>query len=274
MQPPAIDPQWLAALRASAEQPPRRARVPLLLGPHLIGSVEPDFLDRIADLASSHIAKVLQSEESVTGPVWRVLGEGTAALRGVAQALRDTGAGNVVQQWRDEQLAVWSAQEEQVATVERGVVRPLGIATRAVHLVGRSNDGRFWVQQRALDKPNDPGLWDTLMGGMVSAADTTPTALARETWEEAGLRLESLQGLVRGGRVALNKPSDSHSAGYVTEQIDWFVATVPDNVQPFNRDGEVAQFALLTARELLAKLHRIEFPTEAALILVAALQAI
>jgi len=28
----------------------------------------------------------------------------------------------------------------------------------------------IWVQQRALDKANDPGLWDTLMGGMVSAA--------------------------------------------------------------------------------------------------------
>ena len=273
MQSPAIDPHWLAALRAGADQPPRRARIPLLLGAHRIGSVEPDFLDQIAGLAGSYIAKVLQSEEPGAWPAWRLTGDGTSALCSVAQALRDAGAGNVVQQWRDEQLAVWSAQNEQLATVERGVVRPLGIATRAVHLVGRTRDGRVWVQQRALDKPNDPGLWDTLMGGMVSAADTTQTALARETWEEAGLRLESLRGLMRGGRVALNKPSDSHGAGYVVEQIDWFVATVPDEVQPFNRDGEVAQFLLLTERELLARLHRDEFTTEAALILVAALQA-
>jgi 8-oxo-dGTP pyrophosphatase MutT (NUDIX family) len=273
MRPPAIDPQWLAALRASAEQPPRRARVPLLLGAHRIGSVEPDFFAPIAGPAASLVPELLQFEDADAGPMWRILGEGTAALQRIAQSLRAAGAGNVVQQWRDEQLAVWSAQEEQLATVERGVVRPLGIATRAVHLVGRTRDGRFWVQQRAQDKPNDPGLWDTLMGGMVSAADTTQTALARETWEEAGLRLELLQGVVRGGRVALTKPSDSNSAGYVVEQIDWFSATVPDGVQPTNQDGEVAQFLLLDAHELLGKLRRNEFTTEAALILVAAMRA-
>ena len=61
-----------------------------------------------------------------------------------------------------------------------------------MHLSGRSPDGRTWVQQRALDKANAPGLWDTLMGGMVSAQDTMDTALARETWEEAGLHLDAL----------------------------------------------------------------------------------
>ncbi len=267
------DPQWLAALRASAQQPPRCARIPLLLGAHRIGSVEPDFFAPIAGPAASLVPESLQFEDAGAGPMWRILGEGTAALQRIARSLRAAGAGNVVQQWRDEQLAVWSAQEEQLATVERGVVRPLGIATRAVHLVGRTRDARFWVQQRALDKPNDPGLWDTMMGGMVSAADSTESALARETWEEAGLRLESLLGLLRGGRVDLHKPADSHSAGYVVEQIDWFVATVPDDVRPFNRDGEVAQFQLLTEPDLLTKLHNNEFTTEAALILVAAMRA-
>ena len=36
------------------------------------------------------------------------------------------------------------------------------------------------------------------MGGMVSAADDLPQALARETWEEAGLRLDQLQALTYG----------------------------------------------------------------------------
>jgi hypothetical protein len=62
-------------------------------------------------------------------------------------------------------------------------VRPLGIATRAVHLVGVCADGSIWVQQRSEDKANNPGMWDTLMGGMVSAADGLAEALARETWE-------------------------------------------------------------------------------------------
>ena len=43
----------------------------------------------------------------------------------------------VAHAWRDEQLAVTDAQGRTLGTVERAVVRPLGITTFAVHLVGR-----------------------------------------------------------------------------------------------------------------------------------------
>jgi 8-oxo-dGTP pyrophosphatase MutT (NUDIX family) len=143
-----------------------------------------------------------------------------------------------------------------------------------VHLVGCSSDGRFWVQQRSLDKANDPGLWDTLMGGMVSAQDSLASALARETWEEAGLRMDTLTDLRRGGEVLLRKPSsDAADAGYVVERVDWYRCTVPDSVQPLNQDGEVAQFALLEMPDLIERLQRDEFTTEAALILECALGA-
>jgi 8-oxo-dGTP pyrophosphatase MutT (NUDIX family) len=242
-----------------------------MMGSLRIGTVEPDFFDPVADLTSSLIPMVLQRDASDAGLVWRVQGDGTQALEKIACALRDADVGQVVRQWRDEPLAIVDVQGEPLATVERGVVRPLGIATRAVHLVVRTRNGGFWVQQRALNKANDPGLWDTTMGGMVSAADTLESALARETWEEAGLRMEALQGLTQGGRVALDMPCVNDEAGYVVERIDWFVATLSDGVQPTNLDGEVAQFLLLSERELLSKLHQNEFTTEAALILVAAL---
>lgn len=270
----APDPQWLAALRASADRPPLRPRLPLLWGAHVIGSVELDYFDQIGLHPPSIVRKLLQKEEYSDGVVWRVRqegGSGTLALAQIAQGLLAARVGCVMQQWRHEQLAVCDAHGQVVATVERGVVRPLGIATRAVHLVGRAPDGRFWVQQRALNKANDPGLWDTLMGGMVSAADTVDTALVRETWEEAGLRLGQLQTLLWGGRLAMRKPSHDDSTGYIEEQIDWFHCTVPQGVQPLNQDGEVEQFLLLDRRELLIKLEQNEFTTEAALILVAAL---
>jgi len=268
----APDPQWLAALVASADQPPLRLRVPLLWGQHVIGSVEPDYLNQISLQPSSIGFELLQKDESPEGPVWRVRGDATLALQQIAQALLAARVGCVAQQWRHEQLAVWDAHGKVVATVERGVARPLGIATRAVHLVGRVTDGRFWVQQRALNKANDPGQWDTLMGGMVSAVDTVDTALVRETWEETGMRLSRLDDLLWGGNKAMRKPSSDDGAGYVVEQIDWFHCTVPQGMQPVNLDGEVAQFLLLDKLELLAKLERNEFTIEAALILVAALR--
>ena len=270
----APDSLWCAALVERAAQAPLRERVPLVWGEHQIGSVEADFLRQIDWQNAVDEPLALQPELLAGAPVWRVLGEASASLQRIALALRTARAGRVVQHWRDEQLAVCSAQGDLLATVERGVVRPLGIATQAVHLVGRAPDGRVWVHQRALDKANDPGLWDTLMGGMVSAQDSVESALARETWEEAGLRLEALADLRRGGQVMLRKPSsDGADAGYVVERADWYQCTVPDGVQPLNQDGEVAQFELLDLGELAQRLQRDEFTTEAALILLAALRS-
>ena len=188
----------------------------------------------------------------------------TTCLNQLADLLRDAGLAGA---WRNEQLAVRNESGGQIGTVERGAVRPLGIATLAVHLVGQSPDGRFWVQQRAFDKPNDPGKWDTLMGGMVSSVDTVETALERETWEEAGLTIADLKNLRYGGRQSNCRPSSDGAAGYMQEFIEWYVATLPDGLMPINQDGEVAQFALIDQAHLLAGMERGEFTLEASLIM-------
>ncbi len=267
------DPRWRAALLARADQAPLRARLPLLWGAHVIGSVEADYFDPILLAPTAAMYAWLQSEPGDAGRQWRLLGDLTASLAQLAHALRDGTVGRVREHWRDEQLAVCDAKAQRIATVERAVVRPLGIATRAVHLVGQASDGRFWVQQRALDKAFDPGLWDTLMGGMVSAADSVQSALVRETWEEAGIHLDAVENLRHGGSLTMRKPSsDGADGGYVVESVDWFACTVPDAIQPLNQDGEVAQFQLLDRPELLRRLERDEFTTEAALIMLAALE--
>lgn len=267
------DPQWQAALLTRATQAPLRPRLPLVWCEHVVGSVEDDFFLPLFQQPGSRATQWLQRETVDDASRWRLLGEATQTLAELALALREAGIGRVAQQWRDELLAVPDAHGRPVASVERGLVRPLGISTRAVHLVGLATDGRHWVQQRSFDKAHDPGRWDTLMGGMVSAADSLESALKRETWEEAGLHIDALQDLRYGGRVTLRKPSASGpDDGYVVEDVDWFVATVPDGVAPRNQDGEVLQFCLLDRAELLTQLERDEFTTEAALILLALLR--
>ena len=192
----------------------------------------------------------------------------TTSLNKLANLLRNAGLAGA---WRNEQLAVRDELGTQVGTIERGAVRPLGIATLAVHLVGQTTDGRFWVQQRALNKPNDPGKWDTLMGGMVSSDDTVETALKRETWEEAGLHIIELKELRYGGLESNCRPSSDGAAGYMQEFIEWYVATVPDGLIPINQDGEVAQFALMDEAQLLAAMQRGDFTLEAALIMASVL---
>lgn len=197
------------------------------------------------------------------------MGDVTISLNQLAGALHAAGLSDA---WRNEQLAVHDQFDHLKGTVERAAVRPLGIGTLAVHLVGMAPDGRFWVQQRAHDKSENPGLWDTLVGGMVSAEDEADTALARETFEEAGLTLASLKQLRRGGRLETRRPAaGAHGAGYVVENIDWFSCTVPEAMLPNNQDGEVAQFRLLAQTELVEAMQRGEFTLEAALVLAEAI---
>ena len=257
---------WLNDLRASANTPPLRPRVPLWAGESIIGSVEPDFLSQTALQPFLYGREQLLKEEQSSSLGWRLLGDVSTSLNQLAKALNSANLGGA---WRGEQLAVHDQLGHLKGTVERAAVRLLGIATRAVHLAARTADGRHWVQQRSLTKANDPGLWDTLMGGMVSSVDTIQSALERETWEEAGLRLDQLKDLARGGVLAIRQPArDGNGAGYVVEDIDWFTCTVPDGVLPVNQDGEVAQFVLMTSGEVMAAMQRGEFPTEAALILI------
>ncbi|WP_295957149.1 NUDIX domain-containing protein [Rhodoferax sp.] len=258
-------PPWLAQLRADADQPPLRPRAPLWAGRAQVGSVEPEFIRKIELQRIPYLHRLLLKIEQNGKAGWQLQGDPTNSLAHLAHALRDAG---LAAAWRDEQLAVSDAEGQAFATVERAVVRALGITTHAVHLVGAAPDGRVWVQQRALTKPNDPGLWDTLVGGMVSAADNLDTALERETWEEAGLRLPTLQALRPGGQLTTRRPStDSGGAGYVVEHIHWYACTLPAGLEPQNQDGEVQGFALLTPALLVQQLEEGAFTDDAALIL-------
>lgn len=257
-------PDWVERERATANQPPLLPRETLHVAGHAVGSVQrgllPDLgLDNLRamgiDLAQRSAGWWLQAEAGE---------EATLALNRLAQVLRADGHCGP---WRDEQIAVRDPAGERLATVERGAVRVLGIATEAVHLVGVAPDGRLWLQQRAANKSMYPGRWDTLMGGMVSAEDSLDMALERETWEEAGLRLEALQGLRYGGVFELNQPSDEgDGCGYIRERIHWYAATVPDGVVPDNQDGEVQGFALLPTDQVQAWAAGQRFTPEAALV--------
>jgi len=253
---------WRAQLLARLHQPPLAPREPLWWGDAAIGSVEPVVAQRVA--GGAPIAA--DRRGGVAG--WRVTGLSLQpSLAGLAEALRTAG---LVRAWRNELLAVTDGQGRELASVERGVVRLLGIATHAVHLLGFAPDGRHWLQQRAFDKADDPGLWDTLVGGMVPAGEAMDGALAREMLEEAGLAVSQLRGLAPGGQVATSRPSTSVPHGHVVERLDWFRCVVPDGVVPENRDGEVAQFRLMGRGEVIERLRRGEVTVDAAAILLAA----
>ncbi|MFI8614178.1 NUDIX domain-containing protein [Acidovorax sp. NPDC077693] len=259
---------WVAGARQSARRPPAQPRQALVVAGQVVGSVAEGFLNQISLCRLLEKRYQLSNKEHSGAMAWCIDGPADAitdALNTLAAALRDAA---LCGPWRDEQLAVCNPAGEVVGTVERGAVRVLGITTRAVHLVGLAPDGRMWVQKRSMTKPNNPGLWDTLMGGMVSAADTLPQALARETWEEAGLQVGALNALQHGGHVDFSRPSrEGGGAGYMLERIDWFRAEVPAGMEPCNQDGEVERFDLLPPGTVRDQVAQGQFTLEAGLVI-------
>lgn len=261
-------PDWLARLRARARRGPLAGRVPLLIGTVPVGSMAPEVSSQIGlqrFLDGRH--QLSFNEHEATPACTLPVHDASAALNALAALLRQM---HCCGPWRGEQLAVRGPDGAAIATVERGAVRVLGIATDAVHLVGLNHDASaVWVQQRSRTKACHPGKWDTLMGGMVTASDSLTQALARETQEEAGLHIAALADLRPGATILLDQPSDEGGAGlgYMRETVHWWSARLPQGVVPVNQDGEVERFECWSHAKVQARLAAGAFTPEAALVL-------
>jgi 8-oxo-dGTP pyrophosphatase MutT (NUDIX family) len=138
----------------------------------------------------------------------------------------------------------------------------LGILTHAVHLVGLAANGDVWLQHRALSKATDPGLWDTLAGGLLSAGDSLHSGMLRETHEEAGLFASDLSAITLHGMVQQRREVPD---GLILEAVWTYSAVVNAAAMPLNLDGEVMDFACVS-REQLAMMVRSEQVTQEAVL--------
>jgi 8-oxo-dGTP pyrophosphatase MutT (NUDIX family) len=245
------DTAWLSRHRLRADVNPSSYRASLTIDGKTCGSLEPSLARQMVDAGLPLHAR---------DAAWAIDGLPNESFALIAQWLHRHGHGG---KWRNELIAVTSDAGEVLAAIERAAVRPLGIATRAVHLVGTTASGKVWVQRRALDKAVDPVMLDTLVGGLAAFGESTQKTLERETWEEAGLQLAELGGLRDLGRLIVRRPLPD---GYMVEHIEMFTAELPDGVSPQNQDGEVMGFECLSVDDLIEKTRDDFFTFEATLI--------
>lgn len=180
-------------------------------------------------------------------------------LSRIAHALFDAGRLNG---WRNELLDVVADDGTVLGVIERAAVRPLGIATHAVHLNAWTDSGQLWIAQRSFSKSTDPGMWDTLVGGLISAGETPESALLRESWEEAGLLPHHLQAGRRSGQFTVRRILPE---GYQIEHVTVVDIVLGPEVVPENQDGEVVALRTATPQEVLEMVRDGAFTLEAAL---------
>ncbi len=259
--PDALDARFKRQLRRAQQLPPPGSR-PLTVAARVAGWITPRATEVIAGLPGVHIE---DEAAHITAASARGLAL-DAVLRGVAEALRDA---RCLRAWRDELLDV-VGEGRALARIERAAVRPLGLLTQAVHLNAWTPDGQLWIARRALDKPTDPGLWDTLAGGLVAAGEDWETALLRESREEAGLRAVEIaeHGPLR---VAL-RMHRRLPEGYQVENLLLCDCVLDAAVAPTNMDGEVCEIRRVSVPELWDMLHHGAFTLEAELAILDSLR--
>jgi len=186
-------------------------------------------------------------------------------LAHIAQHLHAAGC---LHGWRDELLDVF-AEGQPIAVMERTALRPLGLLTRAVHLNAWTPAGDLWAAQRAHTKSTDPGLWDTLVGGLCAAGETLEDSLLRESYEEAGLRPADVAAhtpLRTIARIHKRLPE-----GMQVEDVLVSECVLPASVTPANVDGEVSCIRALSPETLWRMIRGDAFTLEAELVILTSL---
>lgn len=259
--------QLLADLLSRANQPPQAESLPLFIAGQRCGWLFAKAAQALKVLKhveilhdSAHIGHLVSS-----GP------ELNALLATVATTLRQAGC---APGWRNELLDVWPEQplgsassldSQPLGAIERGVVRPLGLLTRAVHLSGWSTNGHLWVARRSLTKATDPGMWDTLVGGLISSQEDVQVGLMRESDEEAGLEAQDIAArtpLRTIARMLRQVPE-----GYQVEDVLTCECILPAHAIPKNRDGEVMEIQLMAPVTIFNMLIQGAFTLEASIVL-------
>jgi len=238
----------LRHIRACNTYRPERF-VPLLFGVTQVGLVRRD---------NSEILKRFPRAVEVGTDSVRVLPQGdaaaiTSALDEVVEALVRDG---LVAKWRNEVFAItprWG--EAPLFTLDRGAVGFFGVRAYGVHLNGyrRIRDRLWlWIGRRNPLKLVAPGKLDNLVAGGVGGGLGALATLVKEAGEEASVPSTLIAQAYAVGAVSYKMEV---AQGLRDDVLFLYDLEVPANFEPINTDGEIDEFTLMEAREVLARVR-------------------
>ena len=238
----------LRHIRACNTYRPERF-VPLLMGETRVGLVR---RDNAAVLKRFPLAFTVDAESV------RIVVPGDAAavsahLDDVVEELVEEG---LVSKWRNEVFAVaprWG--ETPLFSLDRGAVSFFGVRAYGVHLNGYRHGGgglQLWIGRRNPAKLVAPGKLDNLVAGGIGGGLGAAQTLKKEAEEEASIPTALIAKAHAVGAVSYKMEVPQ---GLRDDVLFLYDIEVPAAFEPINTDGEIVEFALMTAREVLARVR-------------------
>jgi uncharacterized protein DUF4743 len=191
----------------------------------------------------------------------------TEAVDGVVEALIRDG---LVAKWRHEFFSVaprWGAPP--IFKLDRGAVPFFGVRAYGVHLNGVRRDGgdlKLWIGRRAPDKKVEPNKLDNLVAGGIGHDHGLVETLYKEGGEEADIPRETMRRAVPAGAVSYRM---EHPKGVRDDVLFVYDLETPPGFVPRNTDGEIVEFQLVNAAEVLRRVRETdEFKFNVNLVLI------
>jgi 8-oxo-dGTP pyrophosphatase MutT (NUDIX family) len=165
-------------------------------------------------------------------------------------------ADGIVPKWRYEDFAIaprWGAEPH--FRLDRGAVPFFGARAYGVHLNGwRQDRGRLmlWVGRRAPNKMVAPSKLDNLVAGGISWEHGLEATLVKEAEEEASIPADLIAHAVPAGAISYRCETE---LGLRDDVLFVYDLETPQAFEPKNTDGELVEFMLMPADEVVARVR-------------------
>lgn len=186
-----------------------------------------------------------------------IAGGGFAALSEAVDGVIETlVAEGLIDKWRHEDFAVaprWG--QTPLFKLDRGAVGFFGIRSYGVHINGVRRDGdvlKLWIGRRAADKKVAPDKLDNMVAGGIGYGHGLVETMIKEAGEEADIPPSLASRAVPVGALTYRMAT---RLGMREDVLFVFDLDVPAAFTPRNTDGEIAEFHLMAAQEVVARVR-------------------
>jgi 8-oxo-dGTP pyrophosphatase MutT (NUDIX family) len=174
----------------------------------------------------------------------------------VDEAVEQLVVDGIVPKWRNEFFAIaadWGAAPH--FRLDRGAVPFFGGRAYGVHVNGwRRDQGRLmlWVGRRAPDKKVAPNKLDNLVAGGISHEHGLEATLVKEAEEEASVPAGLVARAAPVGAITYRCETE---LGLRDDVLFLYDLETPADFVPRNTDGEIVEFMLMPADEVVARVR-------------------